>query len=317
MKRREFLAAAAAGVVAGAHGNAAAASGSALFRGKICLFSKHLPEMNWQELAQATREAGFGGVDLTVRTGGHVRPERAREDLPKAVAAIRGVGLTVPMITTELTSRSTPSAEAILGTAGELRIPFVKPGYYAYQFVDVRKEIERAGAQFRELTELAHSSGVQCGYHNHEGMIGGPVWDFAPTIEATDPSWAGYYFDVRHATAEGGAGGWRSAAHYVTPRLKMVAIKDCYWAKTPKGWQTINCPLGQGMVNWPDFMRILAQSGYSGPISLHLEYDIPGQTRAERERNTLTAAKRDLAYLEARLQDAYSALSDQHRSALP
>jgi L-ribulose-5-phosphate 3-epimerase len=276
------------------------------FEGTICLFSKHLPEMNWQELARATHSAGFGGVDLTVRAGGHVAPERARADLPAAVGAIRDAGLAVPMITTELTSSAAPTAEGILRAAGELRVPSFKAGYYTYKFVDVRKEIEQAGAQLRSLVELAQSHGVQCGYHNHEGLIGGPVWDFAPMIEPLDRRWAGYYFDVRHATAEGGAGGWKSAAHFVAPRLKMIAIKDFYWAKASKGWHTVNCPLGEGMVDWPVYFKVLAEVRYRGPISLHLEYEIPGKTRSEREGNTLAAAARDLAYLKAGLQQAYA-----------
>jgi L-ribulose-5-phosphate 3-epimerase len=308
VRRREFLFASAA-VGAGMAGSPQKKEPPLrprAFEGTICLFSKHLPEMNWHELAQATHQAGFGGVDLTVRTAGHVLPERAREDLPKAVTAIRAAGLTVPMITTELISGSAPAAQGILGTAGELSIPFFKPGYYAYGFVDVRRELEQAGAQLHGLVELARSCGVQCGYHNHEGLMGGPVWDFAPMIEPLDRRWAGYYFDIRHATAEGGAGGWKSAAHFVAPRLKMIAVKDCYWSKTSKGWQTINCPLGGGMVNWPEYFKVLAQAGYRGPISLHLEYEIPGKTRSEREQNTLAAAQRDLAYLKAGLGQAYA-----------
>jgi L-ribulose-5-phosphate 3-epimerase len=42
------------------------------FNGAICLFSKHLPAMDWARLAQAVKKLGFGGVDLTVRPGGHV-----------------------------------------------------------------------------------------------------------------------------------------------------------------------------------------------------------------------------------------------------
>src|SRR5919108_6381546 len=63
------------------------------YNGTLCLFSKPLPGMDWRRLAQAAKSAGFGGIDLTVRQGGHVRPERASEDLPKAVEAIREEGL--------------------------------------------------------------------------------------------------------------------------------------------------------------------------------------------------------------------------------
>jgi hypothetical protein len=97
--------------------------------------------MNWFELARSAKRAGFGGIDLTVRKGGHVLPQRAAEDLPKAVSTIRGEGLEVPMITTELVTADDPTAVPILSTAGKLSIPFVKPGYYHYKFIDVRKEL--------------------------------------------------------------------------------------------------------------------------------------------------------------------------------
>ena len=149
--------------------------------------------MNWSELAQAAKSAGFAGIDLTVRKGGHVKPERVKDDLPKAVEAIRREGLTVPMITTELLASDDPSAVPILSTAGKLSIPFLKPGYYHYKFVDVLKELEEAGAKFRGLVGLAEQYGVQVGYHNHAGYIGAPIWDMARVMDTLDPRWAGYY----------------------------------------------------------------------------------------------------------------------------
>src|SRR5215510_6024064 len=122
--RREFIKSASAFAVASTLPNTAG------FNGAVCLFSKHLPAMNWSRLAQAVKKLGFGGIDLTVRPGGHVAPERAAEDLPKAAAAIRAEGLSVPMITTGLTSAADPTAKPILSTAGKLQIPFCKPGYW-------------------------------------------------------------------------------------------------------------------------------------------------------------------------------------------
>ena len=52
----------------------------------------------------------LSGVDLTVRPKGHVLPERAAEDLPRAFEAIRSHGVEVPMISTELVSASDPAA---------------------------------------------------------------------------------------------------------------------------------------------------------------------------------------------------------------
>jgi sugar phosphate isomerase/epimerase len=277
------------------------------------LFSKPVPQLTWQELARDAKRAGFGGIDLTVRTGGHVMPQRVAEDLPKAVAAIRGEGLEVPMITTELVSGDDPTAAPILSTAAKLSIPFLKPGYYHYKFVDVRKELEQAGNQFRGLVALAAKYGVQVGFHNHAGYIGCQIWDIARVVDTLDPKWAGYYYDLENAAVEGGLEGWRIAANLVMPRMKMMAVKDFYWKKTAtEGWQATTCPLGGGMCKHTELLRMAADGGFHGPISLHLEYQIPGVSdeqgialSRENDAEVMAAAQRDLETLKSLLRTAY------------
>ena len=278
------------------------------FKGQVVFFSKHLPHLAYEPLAHTVKTLGFDGVDLTVRPGGHVLPERAAEDLPKAATAIRAAGLSVPMISTGLLSAADPTAKPILNTAGKLGIPFIKPGYWKYQFTDVRQELVKFAAEFRGLVELAKQSGVQLGFHNHEGNLGGPLLDVVSTIDALDAKSAGYYFDVRHAVVEGGGAGWKIAFNLIAPRLKMIAVKDFYWEKTPKGWKIINCPLGEGMVDWKAYFRLLRQANFAGPISLHLEYEIGGATKAAVEENTLAAAQRDLSFVQGRLKEAFAAV---------
>jgi L-ribulose-5-phosphate 3-epimerase len=310
ISRRNFL-----GVLSGAacgvaldRKEASALPALGTYKGTLCLFSKPLPGMDCKRLAQAAGRVGFGGIDLTVRPGGHVLPEHAARDLPKAVTAIREEGLEVPMITTALTSAADPTARPILATAARLSIPFFKPGYYQYKMVDVRRELEEAGAQFRGLVEVGTQCAIQAGYHNHEEYVGAPVWDMASVIDPLDPKWVGFYFDPRHAVAEGGVGCWKITTQLVISRLKMVAIKDFRWEKTEKGWVDKNCPLGEGMVDWKYFFDVLAASGFQGPISLHLEYEVPGDSAAAREENTLSALKHDLGFLKAHLREAYGGL---------
>ncbi len=300
--RRDFLKLAAATALA----HTLPAQAQSGFKGQLCFFSKHLPDADWARLGKLVKQLGCDGVDLTVRPGGHVLPERATEDLPKAVAAIRAAGLSVPMITTGLLSANDPAAKPTLSTAGKLGIPFLKPGYWKYQFADVRQELAQFAVEFRGLVELAKQHGVQIGFHNHEGDLGGPVLDVVSTIDALDAKAAGYYFDVRHAVVEGGGAGWKIAFNLIAPRLKMIAVKDFYWEKTAKGWQIINCPLGQGMVDWKAYFKLLRQANFAGPLSLHLEYEIKGATRAAVEENTLAAAQRDLAFVQARLKEAFT-----------
>jgi L-ribulose-5-phosphate 3-epimerase len=263
----------------------------------FCLFSKHLPALGWSDLGRAVRDAGFDGVDLTVRSGGHVLPARAEEDLPRAIAAIRAQGLAVPMITTELTSAGDPGARPLLKAAASSGVRFFKTGYWHYVASnDVRAELAAAGTALGGLAALARECGIEMGFHNHSGYIGAALWDIAPAIDRLDPRWTGYYYDPRHAVAEGGGGAWKAATRLVASRLKMVAVKDFFWMKTAQGWRIEDCPIGQGQVDWTWMGSALRDAKFEGPISVHLEYDIPASTSAERTRRTLEAAARDLAF---------------------
>jgi sugar phosphate isomerase/epimerase len=258
-----------------------------------CFFSKHLPDLGWAELGPAVKDAGFAGVDLTVRRNGHVSPERAADDLPRALDAIRSHGVTVPMITTELTS-VTPIAKPLLSAAARHGVKYFKTGYWHYTSPDVRGRVREVTTALNGLAALARDCGIELGFHNHAAYIGAALWDIAPAIDRLDAAWAGYYFDPRHAVAEGGAGAWKAATHLVLPRLKMIALKDFFWEKSDKGWRVRDCPLGEGMVDWKWFAAVVREARFAGPISLHLEYEIAGTTPAERVRNTMDAARRDL-----------------------
>jgi len=317
--RREFLQASSATAMAGAVALSAwsakpvQAAPRAPFRGTLCLFSKPVPQLSWSELAHSAKRAGFGGIDLTVRPEGHVLPERATIDLPKAVAAIRAEGMEVPMISTALVSAADPTAEPILETASKLAIPYVKPGYYYYKFVNVVEERNQAGHKFRGLVELAEKYQIQIGYHNHTDYIGAALWDMASVIEPLDPRWCGFYFDLGHASVDLGENGWKVATNLALPRMKMVGAKDFTWKpRGPHGWHAEPCPMGQGITPWREFLETLAQSNFHGPISLQQEFMIPGVTEDQgiavsraAVPQVMASAKTNLDYLKSLLRVAY------------
>jgi L-ribulose-5-phosphate 3-epimerase len=297
MTRRELiLAAGQAALAAGV--SAISAQSSSQNRYTFCLFSKHLPELGWRDLGRTVKDAGFQGVDLTVRTNGHVLPDKAGVDLPRAIEDIKAAGIDVPMITTELTSAASPLAKPLLQAAAKSGVRYFKTGYWRFTASpDVRAQVAAAGEALAGLTALARDCGIELGFHNHAAYIGAALWDIAPAMDRLDTRWAGYYFDPRHAVAEGGGGAWKAATRLVAPRLKMVALKDCLWQKSPKGWTIENCPLGEGLVDWPWFASVLRDVNFSGPISVHLEYELPSGTR-----HTIAAAQRDLAFAQRTLE---------------
>ena len=62
---------------------------------KVCLhtFSKPLQWLGYDALAESLAQAGFCGIDLSVRAKGHVEPEKVEQDLPRAVEAARKQGI--------------------------------------------------------------------------------------------------------------------------------------------------------------------------------------------------------------------------------
>ena len=278
MNRRNFLAvAAAAGVTAQTPAR----------RSPLCFFSKHLPELKPGELGKWLHDAGFDGADLTVRRGGHVLPERAAQDLPGAVEAIRAREVEVPMITTELTSAADPSARPILSTAARLKIPYFKLGYWRYAN-DPVADVQKAASDVRALVELAREYGIAAGFHNHPGNVGLAGWDGRQVVEGLDPKWIGYYYDANNATEEGAVMGWEVTLRLALPRLKMAAFKDFYWEKVNGKWTYVACPLGQGMVSWSKLFPMVAGAHFTGPISIHQEY---------KSANRMAAARTDLEFV--------------------
>jgi sugar phosphate isomerase/epimerase len=291
MDRRAFLTALAA---------APAAPPAAGARPLLCIFSKHMPQFSWDELGAQAGRLGFDGVDLTVRPKGHVLPERVAEDLPRAVEAIRRHGLAVPMITTDLKDASDPAARPTFAAMQQLGIRLYKPGYWRYQRgVPAGETLRECRRRLEGLLALGREYGVTAGLHNHSGSyVGCAVWDYRELLSGVDAAQAGYYFDPCHAVIEGGLYNWRVSLDVVLPRLKMSAIKDFEWEKRNGRWEVAWRPLGQGMVPWQEVFQAYAQAGFTGPLSLHLEY--PGGEELE-------AIARDLGFLRSQVSAAYGA----------
>jgi L-ribulose-5-phosphate 3-epimerase len=302
--RRQVLAAAASAAAA-----SAAPRQDEPSKPTLCLFSKHLPHLGYKEMATTLKQMGFPGVDLTTRPKGHVLPENAERDLPRVHEALAAEGVSIPMITTGLLSRNDPSARPLLYAAAKLGIPYFKIGYY--KFKDVSKldsYLTQVKADVESLAAIAQHAGITGGFHNHSGAyVGSSLWDHWWVLRDTDPAAAGFYYDPCHATIEGGKSGWEIGFHRVESKLKMVACKDFFWEKVGGKWEATMCPLGQGMVDYPKFFKMLSASGFTGPISLHVEYKIEAPTESQRIEKEMAAIERDYKYLKSQYQAVYGA----------
>lgn len=257
----------------------------------IHVFSKMLHWLNYSEMAVFAREAGFDGVDLTVRPKGHVLPERASTDLPKAVAEIRKAGLKIEMITTAITRADEPYTEDILKAAAAAGIKHYRMGWINYDpTASIPENLTRITKQLEELAALNGRYKMIAEYQNHSGAnFGSPVWDLYTVLKQINSPWLGSQYDIYHATVEA-ANAWVLGLELLKPFIRTIDVKDFLWGMRDGKQGRRDVPLGQGNVDFPKFFDILKMAKIAVPISLHVEYDLGGaqygetQTSMPRER---------------------------------
>jgi sugar phosphate isomerase/epimerase len=305
LSRREFIArAGATGLAIGALGTVPRSAGASLLaRGAeepvIAVFSKHLQWLPFADVGRLIRESGFTAVDLTVRPGGHVLPERVEDDLPRAVETLRRSGLTVPLITTAIVDAGDPLSRRVLATAKQVGVTHYRMGYWTFPAEsDPLKGLRDMQPRARALAALDREIGIRGGYQNHGGTrVGGSVWDLGILLEGIEPDGLGVQYDIRHAVAEGGES-WPVALRMIAPHIDTVALKDFVWAKRTDGrWEPRSVPLGEGMVNFDAYLRTLLARGPLPPATMHFEYpplEMDGGGDAARRRQTVEGMRRDL-----------------------
>src|SRR5687768_11190899 len=95
---------------------------------KWMMFIKHLQTLPPADAGRAIRDLGFEGVHPTVRPSGSVAPDQVRRALPEAIRTLHDWGLSVPLLTTAITTASEAHARDILESAAA-GIKEIKLGY--------------------------------------------------------------------------------------------------------------------------------------------------------------------------------------------
>ncbi|MEQ8848889.1 TIM barrel protein [Botrimarina sp.] len=290
LDRRTFIGAAGAAAAAAcvAPGRALAASHSAA-KPPVCAFIKFLQSLSYEEMARRIADIGFDGVESTVRRGGHVLPERVKDDLPRQLEALKEHGLDITIMTTDVLGVDQPYTEDVLRTGASLGLTKYRMGFHRYDKKrGVREQLDELRPRFKELAALNKELGMTAVYQNHCGadFVGAPLWDLRYLLEGIPKEQIGSAFDIRHATVEGGLS-WPLDYDATKPHIGAVFVKDFVW----DGEKPEHVPLGEGRVD-KRFVAMHQDSGIDCPISLHVEYLKQGDADENTE-----ALRRDFATL--------------------
>jgi len=268
--RRLALSAAAVGF----HGGSPTTSLCANWVGSpIVVFTKVYQSLglNFQDAAALTAEAGLDGIDCPVRPGGEILPERVAEDLPRYAEALRAKGLRIPLLTTAITSVSSQNAEQILRTAKNLGVQYYRIGFIERRTgISSAAQVREAVAALKDVAAMNKQIGIGALVQNHSpspghDYLGGNLGELYDFVKEFDPAQIGAAFDIGHALMVHGDG-WRPLFEKIKPHLKVAYVKD---PKPPATWVRF----GEGAVAKSGYFKILRESGYAAPISMHIEFD--------------------------------------------
>jgi sugar phosphate isomerase/epimerase len=278
------------------------------------LFTDNLADISIAEACRGARRAGFDGLDLTLRPGGHVLPWDAEMGLAEARRTADREGVTIPMISTGITDSDSPHAEAIFAAAAHYGVRRVKLGYWPYQpFGTLTEQIDATKAKLARVVKLAAKYHVLPCVHCHSGPFvasGGPMLYLV--LQDFSPDEVGAYVDPMHMTIEGGRSVWEMGLDLLAPWVALAGFKNFRWQATDRDdagqqryrWEYV--PLADGQAPLPEFVARLKDVGYtrdddttsSNIVSLHSEYKGDSSFRKLTTPQLLEQSAADLRYLE-------------------
>jgi sugar phosphate isomerase/epimerase len=246
------------------------AEAKAKSRFEFCTFTKPLQHISFEEMAKTIAGMGFDGIEGAIRPGGHVEPDQVADGLPKLVSALKAENLNFTVMTSAINEVSAEQhTEKVLRTAADLGVKRFRMGYYKYDLNrPIRPQLDEFRPKLKDLVALASEIGIKPIYQNHSGKdyFAAPIWDLMEVLEDFSPEHVGVAFDIGHATVEG-AKSWPLSFATAFPYIDTVYLKEPSWTDNQLGWG----PLGEGAVD-KGFYKLLLKSGFSGPVSVHVEY---------------------------------------------
>ncbi|MEM8889746.1 MAG: TIM barrel protein [Bacteroidota bacterium] len=276
----------------------------------IHIFSKQLQFLSYEELGEKAAEIGFDGVDLTVRPKGHVLPEFVERDLALAISKIKAGGSSCQLITTGVSDINRKRDVAVLKEAAEQGVKYYRSAYYKFsQKESMRETLAMCKEKIAKLSQLNQDLGIIGAYQNHAGLgVGSEIWEIAQMLPVGKRANFGIQYDIRHAMVEGGLS-WKNGLRLIKDQIKTIVLKDFKWEKVQGVWKVINTPIGEGMVDFPTYFRLLKEYKIHVPASLHLEYPLGGAEHGAKDLNTsheivYEAMKKDLAKIRAFWEEA-------------
>ncbi len=233
------------------------------------VFTNRWYEMSIPKLGEFVSGLGFEGIELPVRPGRQVEPEKVAKDLPRAAKKLAEFGL-------KITSVAGPTDEATISACAEAGVPIIRIcveiGEEGYMNTEARVQRE-----FDVLVPLLDKYNVTLGIQNHCDNSVCNAMGIRHLIERYDPKHIAAVWDAAHNALNGEDP--ELAIDIIWSHLGMVNLKNAFWRRTtgPEAedveWRPYWTTGRQGLASWPRVAAELKKRNYKGVICLTAEYD--------------------------------------------
>lgn len=269
-------------------------------KAELVLFTKLFGGAAIAEIAKTASSLRFDGIDLLVRPGFALEPSQAHR-LPTAVEQIRGEGLSVPLVTTDMIDADTYPAETVLRCCAEADVALVRMGYWPYARASGYAAIlERARRSLDALVPLAQKYRVKLLLQLHGGTIHASGALASRLLEGYDTAHLGAYADPGNQVVQDGHEPWELTLDLLWHRLACLGVKNGGWFpgryadSGQRTWTADWTPLHEGMARWDEIFAFLARSRFAGVLSFHSHYEVPRELAIAMTRVDLAYARRAL-----------------------
>ena len=244
---------------------------------QIALNSKFFNHLSVEHLGEAAKKFGYDGLDICLRPHHPIHPDNAITTLPAASRIWQKQGLTCPLATAPADlNQPDQRAERLFAACAESGIPRLKIGFWQFRSGDDYWQlVDHARRALDGFAALSRRYQVQTCYQVHSGpCLGSNISGLMHLLQGFDPNEIGAYPDLGHLALDGED--WLMGLSMMGKYLTVVGIKDALYSDRSEDEKTVYRPcfvkIGDGIVDWKKSLTCLHQTGFSGPLAVHTEY---------------------------------------------
>jgi sugar phosphate isomerase/epimerase len=226
-------------------------------------------KMPLPELAAFVESLGFDGIELPVRPGYQVEPEKVIQDLPAANRLLADRGLRIFSIA-GLTDEQT------IATCGELHIPLIRIMVEIPEGMRYQQALDETRKRFDLLLPILDKHQVKIGIQNHCGRFIANSSMLMQLLNGYDPKHFAVVWDPAHEALCGTEPDL--ALDVVESHLTMVNLKNGVRRRKDRSasgiaeWDTVWTSGKEGYASWPRIAAELQNRKWMGIICLCAEY---------------------------------------------